>query len=104
MTRAVVIHPGDNVATLIDTAAAGDQCQLQGAADGRLSIVGDVPYGHKVAIRDLHAGEAVVKYNKPIGRLTSDVAAGAHVHVHNVGSSRSGELSQAGSGLVQEGK
>ena len=100
MIRAIVIHPADNVATLIDNATAGDPCRLQGAADGTISILTNVPYGHKVAIRALRAGEAVIKYNKPIGRLTSDVVAGSHVHVHNVGSSRSGDPAQAGSGLV----
>jgi SAF domain len=30
----------------------------------------------------------VVKYGNPIGTATSEIAAGAHVHVHNVASTR----------------
>ena len=43
-----------------------------------------VPLGHKQALRDLEAGAVVRKYGWPIGRLTKDVAAGGHVHSHNL--------------------
>jgi len=45
---------------------------------------GDVPAGHKAALRDLEAGAVVRKYGWPIGRLTAPVEAGAHVHSHNL--------------------
>ena len=37
-----------------------------------------------MALRDLAAGAAVRKYGWPIGRLTEAVAAGGHVHSHNL--------------------
>ena len=40
--------------------------------------------GHKYALRLLKAGENVIKYGMPIGHATADIAAGEHVHVHNV--------------------
>jgi altronate hydrolase len=43
-----------------------------------------VPKGHKIALRDIAAGEAVRKYGFPIGRATADIAAGEHVHSHNL--------------------
>lgn len=43
-----------------------------------------VPKGHKVAVRDIAAGEVVRKYGFPIGRATADIAAGQHVHSHNL--------------------
>jgi altronate hydrolase len=43
-----------------------------------------VPKGHKVALRDIAAGEAVHKFGFPIGRATADIAAGQHVHIHNL--------------------
>jgi hypothetical protein len=37
-----------------------------------------------------------VKYGSPIGHASSDIAAGAHVHTHNVASDRGrGDLAQA---------
>jgi altronate hydrolase len=43
-----------------------------------------VPKGHKVALRDIAAGEAVHKFGFPIGRATADIATGEHVHTHNL--------------------
>ena len=40
--------------------------------------------GHKYALRPIKAGENVIKYGMPIGHATADIAAGEHVHVHNV--------------------
>lgn len=40
--------------------------------------------GHKYALRDIAAGENVVKYGMPIGHATRAIAKGEHVHVENV--------------------
>src|SRR5256885_4726473 len=44
-----------------------------------------VPRGHKVAVRDLAEGAVVRKYGQIIGVTTAPVAAGSHVHTHNLG-------------------
>ncbi len=41
--------------------------------------------GHKVAVRPHRSGEAVTKYGQIIGFAKDDIAAGRHVHVHNLG-------------------
>lgn len=43
-----------------------------------------VPAGHKVAARDLAAGAPVRRYSQIIGFATVDIAAGQHVHSHNL--------------------
>ncbi|MFN8707950.1 MAG: UxaA family hydrolase, partial [Planctomyces sp.] len=40
--------------------------------------------GHKVAVRDIPAGSAILKYGQNIGIASTDIAAGSWVHVHNV--------------------
>ena len=66
-----VIHPADNVGvTLVPR--------------------GEVPAGHKIALRDIAAGEAVVKYGWPIGTASREIRAGEWVHVHNLKSSLEG--------------
>ena len=40
--------------------------------------------GHKYAIRDISAGENIVKYGMPIGHATADIKKGEHVHSHNL--------------------
>jgi (2R)-sulfolactate sulfo-lyase subunit alpha len=42
-----------------------------------------IPLGHKIALRDIKAGEDVIKYGEIIGRAVADIATGAHLHVHN---------------------
>ncbi len=43
-----------------------------------------IPAGHKIATTALAAGAPVRKYNQIIGFAAREIAAGAHVHVHNV--------------------
>ncbi|MFL5240523.1 MAG: UxaA family hydrolase [Gemmataceae bacterium] len=40
--------------------------------------------GHKIALRAIKKGEAVLKYGQIIGFANQDIPAGSHVHVHNV--------------------
>ena len=43
-----------------------------------------IPAGHKFALKDIAAGEYVVKYGEIIGRATQNIAKGEWVHTHNV--------------------
>jgi altronate hydrolase len=58
-----------------ETIAVGDRSVLVTAA---------IPRGHKLAIRAVSAGQVVRKYGWPIGRATTDIAIGSHVHSHNL--------------------
>jgi len=95
MIRAIVLHPKDNVATLIADGKAGDEVQLQGR-EGTVALAQDVNYGHKIALVPMPAGAEVVKYGEIVGRMTAGAAVGEHVHVHNVESLRGrGDLAAA---------
>jgi (2R)-sulfolactate sulfo-lyase subunit alpha len=54
----------------------------------RLTAKADVPIGHKVALKDLEAGDTAIKYGEDIGRIVDAVAQGGHVHVHNLKTKR----------------
>ncbi len=85
MKPAIVISARDNVATALVALDAGRTIEV----DGRTVLVrARVPSGHKVAIAPIGAGEPVVKYGSPIGLATAAIAAGDHVHTHNVSSTR----------------
>src|SRR3954470_1198410 len=75
------LDPRDDVAVALRPVAAGEKLTV-GARS--IAAAEAVPSGHKLALRDLAAGETVHKFGWPIGRLTAPVAAGAHVHVHNL--------------------
>jgi altronate hydrolase len=66
----------------------------------RLRVREAVPRGHKLALIDLPAGTEVRKYGQPIGLATRDIAAGEHVHEHNLRSlARAGAPHAADGGL-----
>ena len=44
-----------------------------------------IPPGHKLAGHEISAGSAVRRYNQIIGFAKADIAAGQHVHAHNLG-------------------
>jgi altronate hydrolase len=79
MRPTLQIHPSDNVVVALRELKAGE------VADG-IAVQGDVPPGHKVALRAIEAGDPVVKYGHAIGVARVDIPAGAHVHNHNVAS------------------
>jgi altronate dehydratase len=81
----LVISARDNVATALEPLDAGQVLQIGGAT---LTTCQPIPRGHKVALRAIRSGDAVVKYGNPIGTATTDIESGAHVHVHNVSSAR----------------
>jgi len=49
-----------------------------------------IPFGHKMAVVEIAAGDPVIKYGEIIGIATAAIRSGQHVHVHNVRSDRAG--------------
>ena len=91
MNAVLVISERDNVATALEPIDAGREVR---AGTATVVAAEAIPRGHKLAVRAIRAGEAVVKYGSPIGTASADIAAGAHVHTHNVASTRGrGDLS-----------
>lgn len=79
--QAIVIDSKDNVATAIRDLKAADSYETE---RGVIVLVQDLPFGHKFALVGIPQGEYVVKYGAHIGRAAAPIAAGEHVHVHNV--------------------
>ena len=88
MIRAIVLHKEDNVATLLDGGRAGDTCELQGEATGKVTLLQDVPFGHKVCLAPTAVGTPVLKYGVVIGKARETMKIGEHAHVHNIESTR----------------
>jgi SAF domain len=95
MKAALVISERDNVATALQPLDGGRVLDI---GDVSVTVRETIPPGHKVALRAIAAGEPVIKYGSPIGTATADIAAGAHVHTHNVASGRGrGDLEEPAS-------
>ena len=69
----IKINPADNVAVALEDLSKGE------VVEG-VTLSMDIPRGHKIVLRDLKAGENVIKYGFPIGHVTRDAAAGTMVN------------------------
>ena len=47
-----------------------------------------IPLGHKIALKDLKAGETIFKYGNDVGRAVTEIDTGRHVHIHNMKTKR----------------
>jgi (2R)-sulfolactate sulfo-lyase subunit alpha len=54
----------------------------------RITAKADIPIGHKVALKDIAAGETIWKYGQDIGVARAAIGKGEHLHVHNVKTKR----------------
>ena len=79
--RLIRLGPSDNVLILATGIAAGTALSVDGA---QVELAAPLTLGHKIAAREIAAGETVVKYGAPIGVATRPIAAGEHVHVQNM--------------------
>ena len=85
MKKTIVISPEDSVAVALCALKKGE------SAEG-VTLLSDIAKGHKFARRPIKAGEQVIKYGAVIGYATADIAAGSHVHSHNMATCLSGTL------------
>ena len=78
----LVLDPVDSVGVALRALRPGERIEH----DGRVLVPeARVPSGHKIALRGIAAGERVIKYAQLIGVALEPIAAGAHVHTHNLG-------------------
>lgn len=71
------LHPADDVVIARTQLMAGTPIEA-------FTSRGLVPPGHKIAARALATGAPVRRYNQVIGFASQPIAAGEHVHVHNL--------------------
>ena len=101
MTEPASLPPPGGLAFLVhregDDVAVAVRDTMPGDADGALLDTGQrfgiavrtaIPLGHKVALRDLAASEAVTEYGVTIGLARCDIQTGDLVHTHNIRSAR----------------
>lgn len=86
-------HAADDVAVALRVLTAGE---MIGGPAGPLTIRETIPAGHKIALRSIAAGQAVMKYGAQIGRASAPVLPGGHVHSHNLQTALLGEVDYAG--------
>ncbi len=83
-TKAIVLNEKDNVATALEPLKAGTEVsvEVKGHLE-KITLLSDIPMGHKFALTDIEKCGSVIKYGESIGGSTAKIARGDHVHVHN---------------------
>lgn len=81
MKTFIKIHPNDNVAVALTPLSSGSVLDTDGI---QVTLLEDIPQGHKFALVPLAASEHVIKYGSAIGIAKSDIAAGSWIHTHNL--------------------
>ncbi|MEY8095811.1 UxaA family hydrolase [Falsihalocynthiibacter sp. S25ZX9] len=77
MSKTVRLAPNDNVVSAIETLNPDEDVN-------GISPKQQIPRGHKMATQAIEKGAAVLKYAQVIGYAKEDIAAGDHVHTHNL--------------------
>jgi hypothetical protein len=75
------LHPDDNVLTVLRPLPPGTLIEVGGT---KVHITKPLGLGHKIAATKIASGAKVIKYGVPIGSAICDIAAGEHVHTHNL--------------------
>ncbi len=78
MTPFIRLHAADDVVIARTQLISGTKIE-------DFTTKGLIPPGHKVATKALNTGDAVRRYNQIIGFASKPIAAGEHVHTHNLG-------------------
>jgi len=85
MNKIKVLDKKDNVATTLENLKSGEEVLYKvGSKTEKVTILNDISYGHKFAIRDIKKGSEIIKYGEVIGKATENINIGNHVHIHNV--------------------
>jgi len=85
--KAIQIDGRDNVATVTSEIEKGEAVEVlspEGEVLVKPKVADDVPFGHKIALRDLGKGDEIFKYGEVIGVASENIGLGAWVHTHNL--------------------
>jgi len=80
--RFLIHHPKDNVAVILEESLKKGEEITVGSQ--KIKLRSHIPFGHKVAIREIPRGRMGIKYGEKIGRAKKDIHMGDHVHVQNL--------------------
>lgn len=80
--NAIRINPKDNVAMALEDIKKGETINI--AEETTVTAITDIPFSHKVAIKEIKAGSEIVKFGEIIGEAKEDLKGGDWIHTHNI--------------------
>lgn len=82
MKEWITLSEKDSVAIALRPYQQGEKLVLEDGSE--LSLSNEIPFGHKIALRNIAEGEHVLKFGYSIGVATTEIAAGEWIHTHNL--------------------
>lgn len=90
MNNFIILDDHDSVAVALTNLDKGTELKTKN--HGVVTTLEDITRGHKIALEDIPKGTDIIKYGFPIGHATQNIKRGEHVHIHNIATNLSGEL------------
>lgn len=83
--QALLMDEKDNVVTCVRATAAGDEIIYRYGDEYRsVKAEEDIPFCHKIALKDLAEGDDVIKYGELIGKTSRAIPRGHWVSHENI--------------------
>ena len=81
----VIMDENDNVGIIKQPVSKGQKIgPIRQGGDEVIALKEDIPFGFKVAVRDIQKGEEILKFGEAIGIASVSIGQGEMVHVHNI--------------------
>lgn len=83
--NALMINEKDSVVTIVEGALPGEEVAFfRGNERCCITAAEEIPPCHKMAVREILKGDAVIKYGEIIGKATADIQKGGWVSHYNL--------------------
>jgi len=85
MEKILVLNKLDNIGIAVSDVVKGETVSYSGGQQpAALTAVQDIPFGFKIALKDIPKKTDIIKYGETIGAARENIGTGELVHVHNV--------------------
>ena len=75
----------DNVGIIKQEVSKGQKIgPVRKGDDELITLKEDIPFGFKVAIKDIQKGDEIIKFGEAIGVASVAITKGELVHIHNI--------------------
>lgn len=81
----IIMDLEDNIGIIKQGVSKGQKIDIQYQEfEDLIDAKEDIPFGFKIALKNIHQGEKIYKFGEAIGIARVPIAKGEMVHVHNV--------------------
>jgi altronate dehydratase small subunit len=85
LKRGLLLDQKDNVVNVLEEAMPGDVIQsVLGDQTTVIEAVERIPFGFKIAAKEIQTNTPIIKYGQQIGFASVDIQRGSLVHTHNM--------------------